>query len=133
MPPLFPNFPHPSIVGILNATPDSFFDGGKYTTLDALLYRLETMIQEGANIIDIGGESTRPGATSITLEEERARVLPLVSTIRERFPIPLSIDTSKPLVAQEALSLGAHGYFSLPDGGFSVRTLYVLCLSLKHT
>ena len=92
------------IMGILNVTPDSFFDGGKYIDLDAALKRTEKMIKEGASIIDVGGESTRPGYTMISDEEEISRVVPVISAIKKEFPeIPISIDTYKSNVLEKAL------------------------------
>ena len=95
------------IMGVLNVTPDSFHDGGKYTSTDAALSRAETMAGEGADIIDIGGESTRPGSEGVSGEEELARVVPVIREIRKRLDIPLSIDTTKALVARAALAEGA--------------------------
>ncbi len=83
------------IMGILNVTPDSFFDGGKYLTLDKIMFRVDKMIAEGTDIIDIGGESSRPGSLRISAQEELDRVFPVVSKIRENFDIPLSIDSMK--------------------------------------
>ena len=95
------------VMGILNATPDSFYDGGRYTTLQAALARAEQMIAEGADILDIGGESTRPGAEPVPLEEELERVIPLIHTIAQRYDIPISVDTTKSEVARQALAAGA--------------------------
>lgn len=95
------------IMGILNVTPDSFSDGGRFYDLDAALFHTEEMIKEGADIIDVGGESTRPGHTVITEEEEISRVVPVIERITENFDVPVSIDTYKSNVAQEALSAGA--------------------------
>src|SRR5688572_14808578 len=78
----------PLIMGILNVTPDSFFDGGRHAFLDAALARCETMVAEGADIIDVGGESTRPGALSVEEDEERARVIPVIEAAARRFSIP---------------------------------------------
>lgn len=97
----------PLVMGILNVTPDSFFDGGARPTLDAALARCEEMIAEGADIIDVGGESTRPGALAVSEEEERARVIPVIEAAARRFDIPLSIDTMKAGVARAALDAGA--------------------------
>ncbi len=94
------------IMGILNVTPDSFSDGGKYNTLDAALFHVEEMIADGADIIDIGGESTRPGYTMISEEEEIARTAPMIAAIKERFDVPLSIDTYKSKVAAAAVEAG---------------------------
>lgn len=95
------------IMGILNVTPDSFSDGGSFTTQEAILRHAERMIDEGADIIDIGGESTRPFAPPVSVEEEIRRVIPAIRAIRSRFSIPLSIDTTKAAVAEQALASGA--------------------------
>lgn len=95
------------IMGILNVTPDSFSDGGKYDHLDAALYHAEEMIREGADIVDIGGESTRPGHTVITDQEEIQRVVPVIEAVKSRFDVPVSIDTYKGTVAEAALKAGA--------------------------
>ena len=95
------------IMGILNVTPDSFSDGGKFNHMDAALAHAEQMIRDGADIIDIGGESTRPGHTVISDEEEIARVTPVIEAIRARFDVPVSIDTYKGNVAEAALQAGA--------------------------
>ena len=87
---------HTYVMGILNVTPDSFSDGGSYSHMDAALYRVEEMIAEGAHIIDVGGESTRPGYTMISVEEEIARVAPVVEQLTQRFDIPVSVDTYTP-------------------------------------
>lgn len=95
------------IMGILNVTPDSFSDGGSYTTLDAALSHTEKMIKDGASIIDIGGESTRPGYTKISDEEEISRVVPVIEAVKKNFDIPVSIDTYKSAVADASLFAGA--------------------------
>ena len=95
------------IMGILNVTPDSFSDGGKYNHLDAALRHTEEMIRDGADIIDVGGESTRPGHVVITEEEEIARVTPVIEAIKRNFDIPISIDTYKGKVTLAALQAGA--------------------------
>lgn len=95
------------IMGILNVTPDSFSDGGKYNHLDAALFHTEEMLRDGADIIDIGGESTRPGHTVITEEEEIARVTPVIQAVKSRFDVPVSIDTYKGKVTEAALQAGA--------------------------
>jgi len=94
-------------MGILNVTPDSFYDGGKYNSIDAALYHVKEMINDGVDIIDVGGESTRPGAETVSLEEEIERVCPVIEKIIHEFNIPVSIDTQKSKVADEALKLGA--------------------------
>lgn len=95
------------IMGILNVTPDSFSDGGKYNRMDAALRHAEEMIRDGADIVDIGGESTRPGHTVISDEEEIARVVPVIEAVKERFDVPVSVDTYKSKVAEAALQAGA--------------------------
>jgi dihydropteroate synthase len=94
-------------MGILNLTPDSFYDGGKYRREKEVLKRVEEMIKEGADIIDVGGESTRPGAKRISTEEEIKRVIPYIQKITSLFDIPLSIDTYKAEVARKAIEAGA--------------------------
>ncbi len=98
---------HTYIMGILNVTPDSFSDGGKFHEMDAALAHVEQMIEEGADIIDVGGESTRPGHIQITEEEEIQRTAPIVEKIKSKFDIPVSIDTYKAKVAQAAVEAGA--------------------------
>ena len=95
------------IMGILNVTPDSFSDGGKWNNKDAALKHTEEMIQEGADIIDIGGESTRPGYTLLSDEEEIERVVPMIEMVKANFDIPVSIDTYKSGVAEAAVRAGA--------------------------
>lgn len=95
------------IMGILNVTPDSFSDGGKWNHMDAALFHTQEMIEEGAAVIDVGGESTRPGYEQISDEEEIARVVPVIEAIRQRFDVPISVDTYKSEVAKAALSEGA--------------------------
>lgn len=97
----------PHVMGILNITPDSFSDGGKFNSLDNALLQAERMIQAGVSIIDIGGESTRPGAPDVSLEEELSRVIPTIQAIRAKFDVWISIDTSKPEVMREAVEAGA--------------------------
>lgn len=95
------------IMGILNVTPDSFSDGGEFTTQGAVLAQADTMIAEGADIIDIGGESTRPFAEKIPLEEELRRTIPVIRAIRKHHTTPISIDTTKAEVALQAIDSGA--------------------------
>ncbi len=94
------------IMGILNLTPDSFYDGGSYSNMDETLFAVEKMINDGASIIDVGGESTRPGFTVVPAEEELERVIEPIKKIKERFDIPVSLDTYKAVVAKEAISIG---------------------------
>ena len=97
----------PQVMGIVNITPDSFSDGGKYHQLESALRHVESMIEAGTAIIDIGGESTRPGAADVNVERELARVIPVIEAIRQRFDCWISIDTSKALVMTEAVNAGA--------------------------
>ncbi|HEY2608940.1 dihydropteroate synthase [Paraburkholderia sp. RL18-103-BIB-C] len=99
-------FERPLVMGILNITPDSFSDGGKYATREDALREAERMIADGADIIDIGGESTRPGAPPVPLDEELERVIPLIEQLRG-MNVPLSVDTYKPEVMRHALRAGA--------------------------
>ena len=94
---------HCHVMGILNVTPDSFSDGGKYTQMDAALFHAEQMVREGADVIDVGGESTRPGYQKISDQEEIGRVAPVIEKIKERLDIPVSVDTYKSQVAEAAL------------------------------
>lgn len=97
------------IMGILNATPDSFSDGGQYNSVQKALRHVETMIEAGVDIVDIGGESTRPGFVKISVDEECNRVIPIIEAIANRFPqMALSIDTYKSATARAALEAGAH-------------------------
>lgn len=98
---------HTYIMGILNVTPDSFSDGGKFNSLDAALYHAQEMVSEGADILDVGGESTRPGHVQIGMEEEIYRVVPIIEALKKRFDAPVSIDTYKAAVAQAAVDAGA--------------------------
>ena len=95
------------VMGILNVTPDSFSDGGKYNGMDRALAHAKQMIDEGAAIIDVGGESTRPGHVQITEDEEIARVTPVIERLKQEFAVPVSIDTYKSRVAEVALQAGA--------------------------
>ena len=97
----------PCIVGVLNVTPDSFSDGGRFCDIDAALEQGRRMAQEGAALIDVGGESTRPGAPSVTVEEELDRVIPIIEALHRDLAIPLSIDTTKSAVATAAVAAGA--------------------------
>ena len=98
---------HTYIMGILNVTPDSFSDGGKFNQMDAALKHAEEMIRDGADILDIGGESTRPGYTKISDEEEISRVVPVIEAVKKEFDIPVSVDTYKSGVAEAAAKAGA--------------------------
>ena len=96
----------PCVMGILNVTPDSFYDGGRYVRLEQALGQARKMVEEGAAIIDVGGESSRPGAEAITAEEELERIIPVVECLHAELPVPLSVDTWKSVVAREALAVG---------------------------
>ena len=100
----------PLIMGILNITPDSFSDGGKYTRIDDALKQIVRMLAEGVDIIDIGGESTRPGSDSVTATEQQQRVIPVITGIRQQLKsdILISIDTTSSAVAKAALEAGAN-------------------------
>ncbi|MCC8379461.1 dihydropteroate synthase [Xenorhabdus sp. PB30.3] len=99
---------HPQVMGILNVTPDSFSDGGTHNTLDTALRHAVSMIGEGATIIDVGGESTRPGADEVSEQEELDRVVPVIEALSRRFDVWISVDTSKAIVIQESAKAGAH-------------------------
>ena len=98
---------HTYIMGILNVTPDSFSDGGKWNHMDEALKHTEAMIADGADIIDIGGESTRPGHTPVSADEEALRVLPVIEAVKKHFDIPVSVDTFKSSVAESSIQAGA--------------------------
>ncbi|MED2944986.1 dihydropteroate synthase [Bacillus swezeyi] len=95
------------IMGILNVTPDSFSDGGKYNSIDRAVIHAKQMIEDGAHILDIGGESTRPGAEKVSVDEELARVIPVIEKLAQEIDVPISVDTYKAQVAEEAVKAGA--------------------------
>lgn len=97
----------PCVMGVLNVTPDSFSDGGRYQGRLAAVERAGVMVAEGAGIIDIGGESTRPGATAVPVDEELRRVIPVVEAVHAAYPVVISVDTSQPRVMAEAVAAGA--------------------------
>ncbi|OQW95390.1 MAG: dihydropteroate synthase [Beggiatoa sp. IS2] len=107
---MFENFTQipPQVMGILNVTPDSFSDGGHYFSLEKAFDRARQIIAEGADIIDIGGESTRPNAQTISVQAELERVIPILEKIRAEWPLCISVDTSQPEVMREAIVQGAH-------------------------
>jgi dihydropteroate synthase len=112
----------PKIMGILNVTPDSFFDGGRYNSVDNALFQVEKMLVEGADIIDIGGMSSRPGAEVISTEEELKRVIPIVEAIQQRFSDAImSIDTVKAEVAKKAIEAGGHLINDISAGQFDAQ------------
>jgi len=99
---------HPHVMGILNVTPDSFSDGGKHNQLIDAVKHANAMINAGATIVDVGGESTRPGASEVSVDEELSRVIPVVEAVAQRFEVWVSVDTSKPEVIRESARAGAH-------------------------
>lgn len=98
----------PLVMGVLNVTPDSFSDGGRFVGRDAALRRAELLAREGADIVDVGGESTRPGARPVPVGEELRRMLPVLDDLQGRLDVPVSVDTRRAAVAREALAMGAH-------------------------
>lgn len=100
--------PQAVVMGVLNVTPDSFSDGGRFDRADAAIAQAETMIRDGAAIIDVGGESTRPGAAAVTAAEEQARILPIIETLRARGDVLVSVDTYREETARLAVAAGAH-------------------------
>lgn len=99
---------HPKVMGIINATPDSFYDGGQHVDIDKALASVNKMLEDGANIIDIGGYSTKPNAADVAVEEERRRVIPLIERLIQKFPdIVISVDTFRSQIAKEAVEVGA--------------------------
>ena len=121
----------PLIMGVLNVTPDSFFDGGNYATREKAVNHALRMAEDGADIIDVGGESSRPFSTPVSTDEELKRVIPVVEGIRERLNIPISVDTCKSMVAREACLVGANivndisGLMHDPEMTKTVRTFKV--------
>lgn len=105
---ILPHLDTIQVMGILNVTPDSFSDGGKFSKIDKALKQVDLMINNGVDILDIGGESTRPGALDVSAQEEIDRVIPLLKEIKARFDISVSIDTSKAVVMKEAITYGAN-------------------------
>lgn len=99
---------YPRVMGILNVTPDSFSDGGQYNTLSAALQHASAMVNAGASIIDVGGESTRPGAAAVSVQQELDRVIPVIQALVQRFEVWISVDTSQPEVMREAAKAGVH-------------------------
>ena len=100
-------FDRPQVMGIVNITPDSFSDGGAHDTLEAAVAHALKLVEEGADLLDIGGESTRPGAQDVSVEEELRRVIPVIERLSKQVTLPISIDTSKPEVMQAAVAAGA--------------------------
>ena len=114
----------PKIMGILNLTPDSFYDGGLFNNTDRALAQTEKMLQEGATFIDVGGASSKPGAVEISIDEELARVLPIIEEIQKRFPEAIiSIDTYRSVVAQQAVATGAAIVNDISGGNLDAKML----------
>ena len=109
------------LMGILNVTPDSFSDGGEFNTLEASLAQAQRMVEAGADLIDVGGQSTRPGAVQISLNEELSRVIPVIKTLRSQLSVPLSIDTTEASVAQAAVAAGADLVNDISGGTFDAE------------
>ena len=125
------NFSVPKIMGILNVTPDSFFDGGKYNSSDKILKQVEKMIISGADIIDVGGYSSRPGASDISVYEELSRVIPVIKLIRKKFPNSLiSIDTFRSKVANESIISGADIINDISGGSLDPK-MFITAAKLK--
>jgi len=136
---MFNKISKPLIMGILNVTPDSFSDGGKYTQIDAAIEQVKQMIEEGVDIIDIGGESTRPGSKSVSEKEQISRVVPVINKIRELFStdILISIDTTLSGVAKAALDAGANIINDISAGQgdkniLTVASAYEVPIILMH-
>ncbi len=127
---------HPQVMGVLNVTPDSFSDGGDFFCPDKAVERALQMEADGAAIIDIGGESTRPGAPPVGVEEETRRVVPVIAALQSRLKVPISIDTRKPEVMRAAIRAGA-GFINdvnalREPGGLELGVEYGLPVSLMH-
>ena len=109
------------LMGILNVTPDSFSDGGEFNTLETSLAQAQRMVEAGADLIDVGGQSTRPSAAQISLNEELSRVIPVIKTLRSQLSVPLSIDTTRASVAQAAVEAGADLVNDISGGTFDAE------------
>ena len=124
------------IMGVLNVTPDSFSDGGQFSQLDIAVARAKQMVEQGASIIDIGGESTRPGATPVSVQEELDRVCPVVERVKQTLDVIVSVDTSRPEVMRETIALGAGlindvRAFTLP-GALELVAKHDVALCIMH-
>ncbi|MGA9659858.1 MAG: dihydropteroate synthase [Asticcacaulis sp.] len=115
----------PLVMGVVNVTPDSFSDGGRFNGFEAALTHAQQLIADGADVLDIGGESTRPGAHPVSADEEMARVVPLISALSQRTDTPISIDTLKPEVARAAFEAGAKIWNDVSALGYSPESLDV--------
>jgi len=113
-------------MGILNVTPDSFSDGGRYATIDEAVAFALQMVEDGADVIDVGGESTRPGSNEVLIEEELRRVVPVIEQLAKRTAIPISVDTYKSQVAEQALNAGATIVNDISGGSFDVHMFDVI-------
>lgn len=126
----------PRVMGILNVTPDSFSDGGLFASRDTALKHAEQMLSDGASILDVGGESTRPGANPVTVDDELDRVVPIVEAIASRFDVCISVDTSSPEVMLESAAAGAHLINDVRalerDGALSAAAATGLPVCLMH-
>jgi dihydropteroate synthase len=126
------------VMGILNVTPDSFSDGGNFNNLDNALFHAKELIDQGADIIDVGGESTRPNHVMVDAEEELERVIPVIKALHLEFDIPISVDTYKAVVAKEAVKAGAHlindvwGFKKDPDMAKVAASLEVPCCLMHN-
>jgi dihydropteroate synthase len=114
------------LMGIINVTPDSFSDGGEFNSLETALVQAKIQINAGVDIIDIGGQSTRPGAEQITLEEELNRVIPIIKSLRQETSIPISIDTTRATVAQMAIEAGANLVNDISGGIFDTKMFSIV-------
>lgn len=129
---------HTYVMGILNVTPDSFSDGGKYSRLDDALFHVEKMLDEGMELLDIGGESTRPGYALVPAQEETERVIPVIEAVKQRFAVPVSLDTCKAEVARAGLLAGADmindiwGLKSDPDMAGVIAKAGVPCVLMHN-
>lgn len=112
-------------MGILNTTPDSFSDGGKFIDIDKAINHAQNMVENGADIIDIGGESTRPGATEVDIETEISRTIPIIKALREKSDVKISIDTRKPKIAQLAINAGANIWNDVSALSFAPNSLEI--------
>lgn len=122
----------PLVMGVLNTTPDSFSDGGKYTTLEAAMSQVDTMVAAGANLIDVGGESTRPGAQRVAIEEEQRRVIEVIRAIKSKYKILVSIDTMNAATAAAAIEAGADIINDVSGGLADDAMFSVAATSQKH-
>ncbi|MCR6628348.1 MAG: dihydropteroate synthase [Pseudoxanthomonas sp.] len=126
----------PQVMGIVNVTPDSFSDGGAHDTTDAAVAHALSLVEQGADLLDIGGESTRPGAGEVPLEEELRRVVPVIEQLAARMEVPISVDTSKPEVMRAAVQAGAgminDVYALRRDGALDVAAALGVPVVLMH-